>query len=190
MNISSETITGRNVVFDLILEDFPGGASFDLSNIPADIEWIDQGTPVYLDKSARVAYAVKTSAIAVSGTSSGFYVSNDNLWAVADVMFDGTSGAAISSITASGDYDYIVLAANSLVTYVTNTVLKAGLNVSGDLYTANGFVKDTINVGTGAAKVDNAECSVVLRGAVRNGSLPYPLSTAQKTSLAHFTFNT
>lgn len=51
-------------------------------------------------------------------------------------------------------------------------------------YVVNGFVKDTVNV-----EDDNADCSVVMRGAVRESALPYPLSAAQKASLTLFTFN-
>jgi hypothetical protein len=51
-------------------------------------------------------------------------------------------------------------------------------------YLVNGFVKETVNV-EGA----NADCSVVIRGSVRESALPYPVSTKMKANVPLVTFN-
>jgi hypothetical protein len=191
LQITSESISGRNVVFDLVLEDFPGGCQFDTSPVPTTMKWVEQGTPVYLDKSTRIAVPVKTVKIAVSGDSTNFYVEPGHFFKVADVVYDATSGAAISAIVASGSYDKITVG-TALVTYTADTVLIEGSAAGSGCaakYTPNGFVKDTVAVGSGSALYNNIDASIVIRGAVRNGALPYPLTSTQKTSLAHFTFN-
>jgi len=193
LQFTSETITGRNVVFDLMLEDIPGGCQLDTGRLNSATKWVEQGTPVYVDRAARVAYLIKTTYIAVSGDADTIYVPNDHHFAVGDIMWDGTSGMAITSITASGDYDKIELA-GSLVTYATNTVLTQ-VDASGTAgatttsYVPNGFVKDTIAAGDGAALYSNLDVSVIVRGSVRNSALPFPLSTTQKAAMTHFTFN-
>lgn len=56
-------------------------------------------------------------------------------------------------------------------------------------YEANGFIKDDVTVGDGAALYENLDTSVVIAGTVRAGALPYPLTTKQKSKLTHFKFN-
>jgi hypothetical protein len=56
-------------------------------------------------------------------------------------------------------------------------------------YEANGFIKDDVTVGDGAALYENLDASVVIAGTVREGALPFPLTTKQKTALKHFKFN-
>lgn len=295
MNITTDSIAGRNVVFDLILEDIPGGVSLDKTRIADGTLYIGAGTPVYVDKATRVAQIVKT-AITVADSASGdaVRVAKGHQFIAGESITDGYVVAVISSITTTeDDYDIIVpattlvnfaedavlveatagagmgdFAAVTLIT-ATNKTLKlvdptgksAGISVrtatntgdtlsvafagktltilqasttaasntpaveiqtavralattlgidfsewvvSGDelagsgvtdvtgvmaansphKYAVNGFVKDTVNV-EGA----NAECSVVVRGTVREGSLPYPVNAALKANVPLITFN-
>jgi hypothetical protein len=190
MNLTSETISGRKVVFDQVIEDYPGGASFDLSNVPADTEYIAAGTPVYIDKSARVAYLVKTATIVDASDADKVYIDTPNLFSVGDHVYDGATAQTITAITASGDMDLLALD-GYLSTTGDGTVLTVATDATTAtaLYTPNALVKDDIYVGNGVALVDNAEGSYVIGGSVRESALTYPLSTTQKTALAKLTFN-
>jgi hypothetical protein len=190
MNLTSETISGRKVVFDQVIEDYPGGASFDLSNVPADTEYIAAGTPVYIDKSARVAYLVKTATIVDASDADKVYIDTPNLFSVGDHVYDGATAQTITAITASGDMDLLALDGD-LSTTGDGTVLTVATDATTAtaLYTPNALVKDDIYVGNGVALVDNTEGSYVIGGSVRESALTYPLSTTQKTALAKLTFN-
>ena len=190
MNLTSETISGRKVVFDHVIEDYPGGASFDLSNVPADTEYIAAGTPVYIDKSARVAYLVKTAAIADATSATSVYIYTPNLFSVGDHIYDGATAQTITAITASGDMDLLALDGD-LSTTGDGTVLTVATDATTAtaLYTPNALVKDDIYVGNGVALVSNAEGSFVVSGSIRESALTYPLSTAQKTALVKITVN-
>lgn len=190
MNLTSKTISGRKVVFDHVIEDYPGGASFDLSNVPADTEYIAAGTPVYIDKSARVAYLVKTAAIADATSATSVYIDTPNLFSVGDHIYDGATAQTITAITASGDMDLLALDGD-LSTTGDGTVLTVATDATTAtaLYTPNALVKDDIYVGNGVALVSNAEGSFVVSGSIRESALTYPLSTAQKTALVKITVN-
>jgi hypothetical protein len=295
MNITTDSIAGRNVVFDHILYDLPGGVSLDTDRFAAGTETVAAGTPVYVDKSARVAYLVKTSTVLTGSTTTAVRVAKGSHWIVGDFVSDGVKAEAILSITTSGATYDVLNFTTGLTNYAAGTILyqtasaamqkgssatvqdtagdyltiwdptfsSAGLKVvisqnsgnslavsyaSGvltialanstaasnnvaaieaainalvtddfpweamfclgvdwdnkqtgatlttasafmvdtrpDLYQPNGLIKDLVDVETG-----NAECSVVLAGAVRNGSLPFPLTVHQKALLSLFTFN-
>ena len=51
-------------------------------------------------------------------------------------------------------------------------------------YEPSGILRDTVNV-----EYANAECSVVVKGAVRQSALPYPVNDAIKAALPGITFN-
>ena len=191
MNLTSETISGRKVVFDHVIEDYPGGASFDLSNVPADTEYIAAGTPVYIDKAFRVAYLVKTATIADATDADYVYIDTPNLFSVGDHVFDGATAQTITAITASGTAMDILTLDGDLSTTGENTVLTvaSAAATASALYTPNALVKDDIYVGNGVALVGNAEGSYVVAGSVRASALTYPLSAAQKTALVKITVN-
>lgn len=294
MNITQDSFGGRNVVFDSILEDIPGGVSLDKTRIPATLLYVLAGSPVNVNKTTRVAELIKT-AVCVASSASGdaVRVAKGHLFAAGDIITDGYVVCAISSITTSNaNYDVIV-PATTFVNYAEGVVIvesatgkvggthatvtvtiasgktitvndpsgkSAGINVSiatagddnlacsfagktltialasttaskntpavevqaairalvtpsfdfsafvvtGDelagsgvtpatgvmavnnpyKYEANGLVKSTVNV-EGA----NADCSVVLKGAVRESALPYPVSAGMKATLPGITFN-
>lgn len=295
MNITTDSFGGRNVVFDNVLEDIPGGVSLDKTRIPSTLEYVEAGAPVYVDKTTRVAELIKT-AVCVASSASGdaVRVAKGHLFAAADVITDGYVVCAITSIdtTTSADYD-IIVPATTFVNYAEGVVIvesatgkvagshatvtvtiasgktitvndpsgkAAGITVSiaangsdalacsfagktltialasttatsntpavevqaairalltplfdfsafvvtGDelagsgvtpasgvmavnnpyKYETNGLVKDTVNV-EGA----NADCSVVVKGAVRESALPYPVSAGMKLTLPGITFN-
>lgn len=293
MNITSDTIEGRNVVFDNILEDIPGGVSLDKTRVPSTLTYLKAGTLLNVNKSTRVAEFIKTAkCVADSDDGDNVRVAKGHLFAAGDYVTDGYVVAAISSITTSeDDYDILVVG-TTLVNYAAGVILvesasgkattkgatvtvtiaenktitvtdpsgkAAGLIVSiasadddnldvsfsgktlsialanttgtkntpsveiqaavraltstlfdfsqfvlsGDeettvtgtktgtlalnspyKYDPSGILKDTVNV-----EGSNAECSVVIRGAVRESALPYPVNDALKALLPLITFN-
>ena len=293
MNITSETFGGRNVVFDSILEDIPGGVSLDKTRVPSTLTYLKAGTLLNVNKSTRVAEFIKTAkCVADSADGDNVRVAKGHLFAAGQYLTDGYVVSAITSIdTDDDDYD-IIAPATTLVNYAAGVILvesalgkattkgatvtvtiatdktitvtdpsgkAAGLIVSiasaaddnlavsfsgktlsialanttgtkntpaveiqaavraltstlfdfsqfvlsGDeettvtgtktgtlalnspyKYDPSGILKDTINV-----EGSNAECSVVIRGAVRESALPYPVNDALKALLPHITFN-
>jgi len=195
MQFTSETIAARDVVFDLVLEDIPGGVSLDTTRIPADTEWIESGTPVYYVPTTRVAEVVKTAKIyaEASGGASTPKIVKGSLFKAGDYITDGTIHWVISSLVATGaNYDTFTLG-GSLVTTAADTVLIQGTSAASGTttayYTPNGFIKDWVCVGDGVALYDNADASLVVRGAVRDSALPFPLTSTFKTALSLFRFN-
>lgn len=299
MQISSETIAARNVVFDYMLEDLPGGAGLDKTRLITDLEEIKAGTLVNV--AARVAEVVKTAVcVASSADSTHIRVTKGHLFKVGESVSDGFAVGDITVVdkTTSTAYDILTLGAalvnygagavlveantsavmgvydavtvtiasgktitvkdpsgnsagmivsialagddNLVAAYAGNTLtislasttaskntpaveiqtavraLTAGgfvwseflvtgdeiagsalTPVSGTMaanqpykYLPTGFVKDTVQVGDGAALYENVGVSVITRGAVRESALPHPISTALKALLPKFTFNT
>lgn len=294
MNITTDSFGGRNVVFDKILEDIPGGVSLDKTRLKSDTEYISAGTPVNVNKSTRVAEIVKTAVCdASSADGDNVRVLKNHQFIAGESITDGYVVAVISSITTSNaGYDILVVAttlvnyaegvvlveanagatpgeyAAATVTIATGKTIKVvdptgkaagviiavtaaaddnlavsfagktlsialasttaskntpavevqaavraltndnidftGFVVTGDelagsaitpasgtmaanstyKYLPTGFVKDTVNV-----ELSNADCSVVIRGTVREGSLPYPVNNVLKANLPLITFN-
>lgn len=294
MQITSSSFGGRNVVFDNILEDIPGGVNLDKTRLKTGTTYLKAGTLVNVNKSTRVAELVKTAKVITGGDGDSIRVAKTHQFVAGEYVSDGLVAQAISSIiTTEDDYDTLELG-GSLVKYVADTVIyevkstatlgkfasavvedtaehtltiydptgaSEGLKVvlaqagddnlavayaSGvltisladttaskntaalitaaiqaldstsynfkafyavgaswsetgdtlttasdfmdvnvaDKYAVSGFVKDEVNV-----EYDNVDVSVVIRGSVREGSLPAPVTSAMKKELSLFTFN-
>ena len=127
MNITTDSIAGRNVVFDSILEDIPGGVSLDKTRIPStlNLKYVGAGSPVYVDKSTRVAELIKTAVcVADSADGDNVRVAKGHLFAAADVVTDGFVVSAITSITTTETaYDILVLA-TTFVNYAAGVVIE------------------------------------------------------------------
>lgn len=292
MQITSDSFGGRNVVFDYILEDLPGGVSLDKTRLKTGTTEIEAGTPVNVVKSTRVAEIVKSSTVITGSGAAAVRVATDHQWIAGEYVTDGLVCQTISSITAGATYDTLNLggslikyAANDIiyepattyvkkgvvarvegvsghyldiydptgglegmkvvlaraggdtlaVTFATGTITislantTAGKNTAAlisagiqalddagwdfssvycvgtswsedgatittasdyfektynDKYPVTGFVKETVNV-----EEDNADVAVVIRGAVREGSLPFPLHADQKKQITGINFN-
>lgn len=294
MNITEETIEGRNVVFDSILEDIPGGVSLDKTRVPSTLKYLKAGTLLNVNKSTRVAEFLKTAkCVDASADGDNPRVAKGHLFAAGDYVTDGYVVAEISSITTSNDDYDILVVGTTLVNFAEDVVLVESANgksagnfaaatvtiatgktitvkdpsgeaagivvsidsaeddnlavsfsgktltilladttaanntpaveiqaavraltglgidfsgfvVTGDelagsgvtaatgvmaanspfKYDPSGILKETVNV-----EGSNAECSVVIRGAVRESALPYPVNTALKGLLNQITFN-
>jgi hypothetical protein len=295
MQITESTISPFGVVFDYIQQDLPGGVSLDTDRFADGVTDIEPGTPVYVDKTNRIAYLVKTATVITGSGATTIRVAKNSHWIVGEYVSDGLVAQSISSITTSNDdYDILNLGgslskyaagtvifettagtlykgshaqvqdtagdyldiydptfssdglkvviskngSNALaVSYASNTLTIALANTTAasnntatiqaainalvdaeypweafycvgtdwdgkqtgatlttatdtmeasypDKYVPNGFVKDFVDV-----TYENADCSVVLAGAVRNSALPFPLTNAQKALMPHFVFN-
>lgn len=108
MQITSGSVAARNVVFDYIHEDIPGGVSLDTDRFNATevVEQVLAGTPVYVDKTNRIAYIVKTSTVLTGSSGSAVRVTKGHHWVAGDFVSDGIEAEAIASITVgTGTYD-------------------------------------------------------------------------------------
>jgi len=143
MNITSETFGGRNVVFDSILEDIPGGVSLDKTRVPSTLTYLKAGTLLNVNKSTRVAEFIKTAkCVADSADGDNVRVVKGHLFAAGDYVTDGYVVAEISSITTSeDDYDILVVG-TTLVNYAAGVILVE--SASGKAVTKGATVTVTI----------------------------------------------
>lgn len=92
--------------------------------------------------------------------------------------------AAVRALVATGwDFSQFVLSGDE-VTTITGTITGYMAKATPWKYEPSGILKDDVNV-----EGSNAECSVVVKGAVRESALPYPVNDALKAALPNFTFN-
>lgn len=125
MQITEETIAARNVIFDYIFEDIPGGVSLDTDrfNATETVEQVLAGTPVYVDKTNRIAYIVKTSTVLTGSTGTAVRVTKGHHWVAGDIVSDGIEAEAIASITVgTGTYDTLNFS-SGLTLYTAGTVI-------------------------------------------------------------------
>jgi len=183
MQITSGSIAGRISVFENILEDVPGGVGLNVTRLDyltANKEYIQAGTPVYVDLATRVAEVCKTALGIDGGGATAPRVNKLHHFLVGDYLNDGTTGAYISAIDSSDD-DYDVLTVNTAVTYAAGTKFFEG-TVSGTSavlkYTPNGMVKSPEYIKNG-----NADVPVVKMGTVREDALVHCIPDLYKTAL-------
>jgi hypothetical protein len=91
MNITETSIPGRNVVWESILDEVPGGVSVDVTRLDYtadDKEYLPAGTPVYVDLSTRVAEVCKSAAAAASGTATTVILPKEHHFKVGDSITD------------------------------------------------------------------------------------------------------
>lgn len=145
MQISSETIAARNVVFDYMHEDLPGGAGLDKTRLIDTLEEVKAGTLVNV--AARVAEVVKTAVcVASSADSTHIRVTKGHLFKVGESVSDGFAVGAITVVdkTTSTAYDILTLGA-ALVNYGAGVVL-VEVNTSAVM---GEFASATVTIATG-----------------------------------------
>lgn len=145
MQISSETIAARNVVFDYMHEDLPGGAGLDKTRLIDTLEEIKAGTLVNV--ASRVAEVVKTAVcVASSADSTHIRVTKGHLFKVGESVTDGFAVGAITVVdkTTSTAYDILTLGA-ALVNYGAGVVL-VEVNTSAVM---GEFASATVTIATG-----------------------------------------
>lgn len=177
-------MAGRVVVFDSIIDEIPGGVALNVARLDNEREgkeFIEPGTPVYVDYAARTAEVCKTALAIDGGLTAAPRISKNNHFLVGDILNDGTTGGMITAIDrdSSDDYDTVTLNAN--LTYAAGTkYFEGSATGTSDVlkYTPNGLIKSVSRI-----KEGNAEVSVVTMGAVREDALTYPMPTLFKTAL-------
>jgi hypothetical protein len=145
MQITSETIAARNVVFDYMHEDLPGGAGLDKTRLIDTLEEVKAGTLVNV--AARVAEVVKTAVcVASSADSTHIRVTKGHLFKVGESVTDGFAVGAITVVdkTTSTAYDILTLGA-ALVNYGAGVVL-VEVNTSAVM---GEFASATVTIATG-----------------------------------------
>lgn len=145
MQITSETIAARNVVFDYMHEDLPGGAGLDKTRLIDTLEEIKAGTLVNV--AARVAEVVKTAVcVANSADSTHIRVTKGHLFKVGESVTDGFAVGDITVVdkTTSTAYDILTLGA-ALVNYGAGVVL-VEVNTSAVM---GEFASATVTIATG-----------------------------------------
>lgn len=192
MNIVTDSITGKKVIFENILEEIPGGVSLEvvtrLDYTATAKKYLKAGAPVYVDLSTRIAELVKTTKSAVAIDATHLFVAAGHHFKVGDSITDYAFNRIISAISASGTtHDVITVPSGLVITAGTvygqayagaASAYAASAATQACLYTANGLIKDDVHIAFG-----NADVAVVKMGTVREDALDYPLSTTDKIAL-------
>jgi len=152
MEITSSTFGGRNVVFDYVHEDIPGGVNLDVTRLTSSLEYVPAGTLVYADTATRIAEVVKTAVcVADSADGDNVRVAKGHLFKAGEYVTDGYVVAAISSITTSNSAYDILVVGTTLINYAAGIVLKE--SASGKV--AKSYATTSILVATGNTWVVN-----------------------------------
>ena len=185
MNITETSIPGRNVVWESILEEVPGGVSVDVTRLDYtadDKEYLPAGTPVYVDLSTRVAEVCKSAAAAASGTATTVILPKEHHFKVGDSITDFAYCCIISDITEGDDTDTLTVP-SGLITALGTVYGEAASAASGAYasslrYTPNGMLKDKIRIAEG-----NADGAVVKIRSAREDALTFPIPDTYQIAL-------
>lgn len=187
MQITTDTIQGKKVIFDSILDEVVGGVSLPVAtldyltnNANVDKRYLPAGTPVYVDFTARTATVAKSTIALASSSAQAIRVPKNHHFKVNDILNDGTTGATITGINTSvATYDTI--AVDAALTYAEGTKYFEGSATGTNAtlkVTPNGLTKDEVYLADG-----NADVAVVLAGQVREAALTYPLPALYAAAL-------
>lgn len=127
---TTSSIGSRNVVFDYIHEDYPGGVSLDATRIPDDIVTLKAGLPLYVNTTTRVAEVVKTATLLTGSTSTVLYAATGHLFEAGEYVTDGRVTSLISSVAASGSGREAITVGSALNTYAAGTVIVESASTS------------------------------------------------------------
>lgn len=182
--VNSDPFGGGAVVWELILEEIPGGAGLNVTRLDYTNslkQYIPAGTPVYFDPATRIAEVVKTALAIDGGGSTTPRVQKTHHFKVGDILNDGSVGATITGVNTTSSEDYDILTVNTAVTVTAGTKYYQGAATGSDAtkyLTPNGLIKSPTYIGEG-----NADVPVVVIGTVREDALTYPLHDNLKISL-------
>lgn len=185
MNITETSIPGRNVVWESILDEVPGGVSVDVTRLDYtadDKEYLPAGTPVYVDLSTRVAEVCKSAAAAASGTATTVILPKEHHFKVGDSITDFAFCRIISGITEGDDTDTLTVP-SGLITALGTVYGEAASGAASAYasslkYTPNGMLKDKIRIAEG-----NADGAVVKIGSAREDALTFPIPDTYQIAL-------
>lgn len=187
MQITTESITGKKVKFESILDEIPGGVSLEVATrldyTSTSKKYLKAGAPVYVDLSTRIAELCKTTKSEVAIDATHLYVKRDHHFLVGDSITDMAFCRIISAISASGTtHDVITVPSGLVITagtkYAEATAGQASAFSDSLAYKPNGMTKDDVYITNG-----NANVAIVKMGTVREDALDYPLPTVMKDYL-------
>ena len=186
MQITTDSVTGKKVVFESILDEIPGGVSLEvvtrLDYLTAGKEYLKAGAPVYVDLSTRIAELCKTTKSAVAIDATHLFVAAGHHFKVGDSITDASFSRIISAIAASGTTHDILTVPSGLVITANTVYNQAAAGeasaFSAYAHTPNGLIRDDVYIKDG-----NADVAIIKMGTVREDALDYPLSAANKIAL-------
>jgi len=187
MQITNETISGKKVIFDSIIDEIKGGLSVPVADLDylthtayVDKRYLPAGTPVYVDLSTRTATVCKSTVALAGSTEQAIRVPKNHHFFAGELLNDGVTSSEISSVTTTAS-GYDVLATSEALIYAEGTKYAEG-SVSGTStalhLSPNGLTKDEVYLADG-----NADVAVVTIGSVREVALTYPIPSLYATSL-------
>lgn len=187
MQIFSSTGTERNQAIELVLEDIPGGGVVEKDDFPTSSTGMKEGALLgvtsdeiyHLTKTAMVVNALATNATHMIVYENhefkvGDFIGNTVALSATSAV---ASGVAITAIAASGAGCSVItatwpgpaVAASGLIIAVS------GLGRSPILYSPVAIATNPVDLSN-----DNNGCGLLVRGRVRERSLPYHVDTAIK----------
>jgi len=187
MIITTDTIAGKKVIFDSIIDEIPGGLSVPVAdldyathNANVDKRYLPAGTPVYVDMAARTATVCKSAIALASSSAQAIRVPKLNHFKVGELLNDGVTSAEITGITTSvATYDTIAVDAALIYAEGTKYGEGSATGTSTALYLSpNGMTKEDCFIGEG-----NADVAVVTIGSVREAALSFPVNELYKVAL-------
>lgn len=181
MNITYDKFGGKKVIFETILDEITGGISLTTSGLPVDgvRKYVPAGTPVSVNVATRVANICKSVAALSGSTAKEINVPKLHFFNVGDLLNDGTTSSAITSITSGADADVLNVEADLIFTEGTVYVEGSTSGTSAKLENSpNAITKNSVYIADG-----NADVAVVTMGTIRKDALAFPISTAYETSL-------
>jgi hypothetical protein len=185
VNITTDSISGKPVIFESILEEVPGGASLEvvarLDYTDSKKKYLKAGAPVYVDLSTRIAKVCKSALGIDGGTSTNIRVGKYHHFLVGDFFNDGVTTGLISAIDKTGSTAYDTVTVNTALIYADGTKYGEGTVTGSSValaYTPNGVTRDDAYIADG-----NANVAVVKMGTIREDALTYPINALYAKAL-------
>jgi len=183
LEITSETDTAAKVIFNSVLEDWPGGAVLNRTRLKSTTTEVKAGTLLYI--SGGSAEIIKSAVVITGGNATTIRVNKAHEFKVGEFVMLAEADEAMP-ITVIGtdetDYDEISIGTTLGVTPTVGQVLmEAAAQSDADAemkYTPNAILLSTTNV-----EKANPTCSGIVRGSVREDALPFAPSDLYKSSL-------
>jgi len=189
MNITTDSIARKPVIFESILDEVPGGASLEVvsrldyttHNTNVDKRYLKAGAPVYFTESTRIAQVCKSALAIDGGSATGLFVGKNHHFAVGEFINDGVTTGLISAIDTTTSDDYDIITVNTDLLYAEDTKYGQGTVTGAStalLYSPNGLTRDDAFIGDG-----NADVAIVKMGTAREDALTYPINALYKIAL-------
>lgn len=191
LDVTKSTETQYNPVFQMILEDVPGGRTFTAARFPTAMTEVKAGTLVF--ESGNTDYLwdfIKTAQPLATSSGVTLSVSPGQIFKAGDrVASPGATAAktgyAIASISYGDNTDTIVLNTATTVGATSDTLYEA--SAAGTLtraHSAEGILRNNLKLREDdGTTLNNVSGGIVVRGTVNESSCPYPAIGLDKTSL-------